>query len=103
MSVVQPVIESTFYCTVCRLDYPLSQGVALTCNHIICRDCAQGEIEYKLSEAVSILRCSQPTCGGTMNQRIVRELCSPELYMRYIELAGLHAIAKRVNAGETIL
>lgn len=102
---LQPgLAESMCYCEFCKVEQPCSECVQFQpCGHWHCQESVSGYIQVTLSLNISVLRCQTPGCSSEVPHRVVRELCSREMYRRYAELAGKHALVQLVGEENDIL
>ena len=91
-------------CVFCKGEEPTSECVQFKpCNHWQCRESLTAYIQDSLSRNISVLRCQGLGCDSAVPHRVVRQLCSEKFYLRYVELAGKHALVQLVGQGDGIL
>ena len=60
-------------------------------------------MQDSLSRNISVLKCQSLGCHSEVPHRLVREMCSREMYQRYVNLAGKHALVQFVGQEDAIL
>ena len=79
--------SSVFTCGICTYDdLSLDLKVRLECNHVFCKDCMEGYLENKITEAQTnedSLKCPEIGCGKPILYHVFKNLVSKEVMVKY--------------------
>lgn len=91
-------------CLCCKVEEPISECVQFKpCNHWQCRESLLAYIQESLSRNISVLKCQGIGCNSQVPHRVVRQICDHQLYLRYVELTGKHALVQLVGEEDDLL
>ena len=77
-------IEAKFNCMICMMDFAVSDGITLECDHRFCLECLKAYTTGLVESAqVSADNLKCPNCPQPLTLYEIEDIVGPELYQKY--------------------
>eukprot|EP00826_Nyctotherus_ovalis_P052630 TRINITY_DN670_c0_g2_i5.p1 TRINITY_DN670_c0_g2~~TRINITY_DN670_c0_g2_i5.p1 ORF type:complete len:442 (+),score=76.24 TRINITY_DN670_c0_g2_i5:102-1427(+) len=86
--------RTSVVCKICMDGLPLGHEFYLSCGHMHCRNCVSEFLTMNITNrSILDLKCPEEGCEARFTKADIRELCSKDIYQKYLDFRLDHEIS----------